>query len=125
MTSNDNFVTIELFNSGLESVRAEIRGGNKQLRAELKDTRTELGTEIRFNRQDAEHIQTSVYWGFAILAVVVALVGFVITLAPIFKEMYKDAKEYRRRENIREVAREVMREEVRAEVLKAMGKSTQ
>lgn len=125
MTSEDKYITVEMFNAGVEKLRTEIRAGNDQIRTELLESKTELKAEIRLNAQDTVHLQTSVYWGFAILAVVVALVGFVITLAPMFKGIYKDAKEFRRREDMREVAREVVKDEVKEEVLKVLGKYMQ
>ena len=52
-----------------------------------------IETEIRLNNQAHEHLQTSIYWGFAIatltIAVVIAIVGFVVTLAPSLRENSK------------------------------------
>ena len=57
---------------------------------------SEIGYEVKMQTRDTNHLQTSVYWGFAIMAVVIALVGFVITLAPMFREMYRDARQAKR-----------------------------
>ena len=91
MTSNDNarYVTVEEFNAGISELRSEIRRTNE----EIKSAITEMKHELRYQARDIEHLQTSIYWGFAVIAIVVALVGFVMTLAPMFREMYRDSKQ--------------------------------
>lgn len=93
MTSSDNqqYVTVEMFNAGIESLRAEIRRGNEQMR-EIRAEVQALDRKVELNAHDIEHVQTSIYWGFAIMALVISLVGFVVTLAPMFKEMYKESR---------------------------------
>ena len=78
MTSTDNVVTVEMFNAGIEGLKSEIRRGKDELR-----------TEIRLNARDTEHLQTLIYWVFALMAIFVAFVGFLITLAPTILEFYK------------------------------------
>ena len=85
MTSND-LIILEAIN-GLEgkiiAIQSEING----MKQEIKDTRSELLTEIRLNQNDTAHLQTSVYWGFAIMAFVVAFVG----LYPFRREKTENA----------------------------------
>ena len=45
-------------------------------------------------------------WGLATLAIVVTLVGFVITLAPMFREMFKEKRKEMRNDEIRGLIRE-------------------
>ena len=77
MQSND-LIILEAIN-GLESeMNQKFEIVNKRidnLETEIKDTRNELLTEIRLNQHDIAHLQTSVYWGFAIMAFVVAFVS--------------------------------------------------
>lgn len=91
MTSNDNvqYVTVEVFNAGISELRSEIHRTNEEIKAAI----AEMKHELRYQARDIEHLQTSIYWGFAVIAIVVALVGFVMTLAPMFREMYRDSKQ--------------------------------
>ena len=105
MTSNDvnnNFITVEMFNVGIQEIKSEL----KEIRQEIKDTRNELMTEIRVNQLDTAHLQTSVYWGFAIMAFVVAFVS----LAPFKKEKSEKSEDLSPR-NIRDI-RALIREEI-------------
>ena len=102
MTSSD----VEVFRSGLEDLKYYIDGRISEVDSRLDEMNTrigsvesrlsEIGYEVRMQSRDTNHLQTSVYWGFAIMAVVIALVGFVITLAPMFREMYRDARQAKR-----------------------------
>ncbi len=87
MTSQDNsrYVTVEMFRAGIEEIKSEIR----ELRTEVRaiDRRAEINTV----KIDELHYFMGI--GFAIIAVVATLVGFVIALGPLFREMYKDKKQ--------------------------------
>ena len=90
MQSNDNYITVEMFNDGIQEIKSEIVALNKMIdgvQNEIKDTRNELLTEIRLNQHDVAHLQTSVYWGFAIIAFVVAF----ISLNPFRREKTENA----------------------------------
>ena len=63
MPSNENYITVEMFNNGIREIKAEIQ---------------EIRTDIRVLQSDTAHLQTSVYWGFAIM-------GLVLTIAIFFK----------------------------------------
>ena len=80
-------------------------------------TLTSIGYELRFNARDNEHLQTSVYWGFAILGIVIAVVG---VFAPLLLELFRDTRKAKKNDNMKEIAREVMREEIREAVRENM-----
>lgn len=100
MTSQDNarYVTVEMFNGAITDINHRLD--------KIDQTLTEMRYEIRYNARDIDHLQTSVYWGFAIMGVVVALVGFMIAIAPILKEARQLKQEMH--EIARSVAGEVM-----------------
>ena len=105
MTSNDvnnNFVTVEMFNAGIQEIKSEIR----ELRQEIKDTRQELMTEIRINQNDTAHVQTSVYWGFAIMGIIIAFISVYLPR----KEKSERSEDLSPR-NIRDI-RAIVREEI-------------
>ncbi|MBQ3448258.1 MAG: hypothetical protein IJG37_11515 [Synergistaceae bacterium] len=105
MTSNDStqYVTVEMYNAGTAAT-------NRHL-ASIDQTLVGIWQEIRYQERDAEHMQTTIYWGFAILALVVAFVGYLVSLAPIFRDVYKDAREARD-ERLKREMREIAREEI-------------
>lgn len=95
MTSNDA-VIINLINSRFDAL--EVRIGNverktEELHTEIQNTRLELRTEIRIAQNDIGHVQTSVYWGFAIMTIGIAIASGVLTLAPAIKELFKTKHE--------------------------------
>ena len=61
MLSNDNYITIETFNKGIQELKQD-------LKAEIQEIRT----DIRVLQSDTAHLQTSVYWGFAIIGIIIA-----------------------------------------------------
>lgn len=103
MTSND-LIILEAIN-GLEGKVINLQAEIKEMKQEIKDTRNELMTEIRINQNDTVHIQTSVYWGFAIIGVIIAFVG----LYPFRHEKFEHSEDLSPR-NIRDI-RALIREE--------------
>ena len=118
MTSNDNtqYITVELFNSKMETLITQIRLDNEQLRNKLNskidNVRNELRTEIQavsaqvqINSAKIEMLQHTFYWGFAILALIVAFV-------PMFRHERKEKKQEQTftREKIQEIVREIIAE---------------
>ena len=98
MTSNDNNITIEIFNKGIQEIKTEVKQINNELHQEIKDTRNELLTEIRINEVGTSHLQTSIYWGFAIMGIVIALVGLIVAilaLNPSRREKTEKEPEYK------------------------------
>lgn len=98
MTSQDNqqYLTVDLFNAKMDAFMRT----NELSFIELKN-------EIRLNASDIAHLQTSVYWGFAVIAIVVALIGLVVALAPTFlastKEKDYNKKNYTTAEQVQEI----------------------
>lgn len=110
MTSTD----VEIFKSGLEDLKYYIDGRVSEVETnfgkrfdviesnlgEIKATLTEMRYELRQQEHDMNHMQTTVYWGFAIMALVIAFIGCVITLAPMLREMYQDRKREKTEESL-------------------------
>ena len=129
MTSNDNpqYLTVELFNSKMETFITQIRLDNEQLRNELNskidNVRNELNSKIdsvqaslhteiqavsaqvQVNSAKIEMLQHTFYWGFAILALIVAFV-------PMFRRERKEKQQEQTitREKIKEIVREIIAE---------------
>ena len=82
MTSNDNhqYLTVEMFNSKMDTFMTQIRLENEKLRSELRAEFqagfSTLQIQTQVNSAKIEMLQHTFYWGFAILAVVVALVPY-------------------------------------------------
>ena len=99
MTSNDTqqYLTVELFNSKMETLLTQIKLNNETLRNEL---RSELHSEIQVvkdiaivNSAKIDMLQHIFYWGFAIMTLVIAVVTVFV---PYFlrerKEKIQDEK---------------------------------
>ena len=93
MTSQDNsrYVTVEMFNDSMTRIERRFDAIDKTL-TELKTEIRTLDKRVEINSVKIDELHYFMGIGFAIMAVVVAFVGFVITLAPMFREMYRDAK---------------------------------
>ena len=99
MTSNDNFVTIEVFSQRMDIIEKKFD--------KLENL---IATEIRVNEVSHQYLQTSIYWGFAIMGVVIGLVGLVvaiIALKPFRKEKPESKPEWTERD-----LRALIREEI-------------
>lgn len=99
MTSTD----VEIFRSGLDDLKyyidTRISESEKRTNEQFVELRAEIRTAqdnvlVNSAKIDAQRDFMSI--GFTIMAVVIALIGFVITLAPMFRDIYKDAKQARR-----------------------------
>ena len=114
MTSNDNqqYITVELFNSKMETFIAQIKLSNEQLRNELNskidsvqsELRAEIqavATQVQVNSAKIEMLQHTFYWGFAILALIVAFV-------PMFRREHKDKEQTITRNNVLEIVNEAV-----------------
>ena len=114
MTSNDNqqYITVELFNSKMETFIAQIRLDNEQLRNEMNSkidsVRNELRTEIQsvaaqvqVNAAKIEMLQHTFYWGFAILA-------FIAAFVPLFRRERKEKEQSITRESVLEIVNEAI-----------------
>ena len=100
MTSNDNqqYITVELFNSKMDTLLTQIRFENEKLRSELKTeiqaVRSELhneiqtglsslNTQIQVNSAQIAELHHFMYWGFALLTIVTAII-------PLFRRERKE-----------------------------------
>ncbi|MBQ6736969.1 MAG: hypothetical protein IJM82_03465 [Synergistaceae bacterium] len=87
MTSSDNYVTIEIFNQGIQEIKNEISNIHSEisnLHSEIRDVKY----ENRLNSAKIDWLQHSIYWGFAVIAFVVAYVS----LRPSRKEKSEKQK---------------------------------
>ena len=83
-----------------EKLRMEMKADNEKLRTEMmgivtkldnkiENSNIQLRSEIRVLDTRINDLQTTVYWGFAIVGIFVALLGFFITFAPSIWGMLK------------------------------------
>ena len=100
MISNDNFITIEMFNNGIQEIKSEIQQLNNELKTEiqksseqshkeLENAVTRINTAIEINTAKTESVHHSVNWGFALATIFIAIIGCFITLAPSILEYVK------------------------------------
>ena len=91
MTSSD----IEIFKSGLDDLKfyidTRISDVNKQL-GEIKIEIRTINDNVLVNSAKIDAQREFMSMGFTIMAVVITLVGFIVTLAPMFRDIYRDAK---------------------------------
>ena len=107
MTSNDNtqYITVELFNSKMETFIAQIRLDNEQLRNELRSEIQAVSAQVQVNSAKIEMLQHTFYWGFAILALIIAFV-------PMFRHERKEKlqEQTMTRDKIKEIVNEIIAE---------------
>lgn len=73
MVSNDNNVlTIEIFNAGIAELKNELKSDIQELKNEVRT----LDKNVAVNSAKIEMLQHTFYWGFGIMAIVVALVPY-------------------------------------------------
>ena len=84
MTGNDNYITIEMFNNGIQEIKSEIIALNKRIDG--------LQQEVRINTVKIEATQNSINTGFLTMTLtitaVIAIVGLIATLAPTIREYF-------------------------------------
>ena len=76
MTSNDNYVTVEMFNAGIA-----------RLESEIKDTRKDLMTEIRVNQSETRAIHDKVNMGFTLTTIFLGIIGGLVLIVPAVKAL--------------------------------------
>lgn len=99
MTSNDNqqYLTVELFNSKMDTLMAQISLENEKLHSEFKTeiqgVRSELKAEIQdvrsialVNSAKIEMLQHTFYWGFAIMTLIIAIVAILVPYLLIIRK---------------------------------------
>ena len=97
---NVEYLRRDVFDAKMEAFMAEIRLGNAEIRREMSqlesridqlDSKFEQKFEILSERGEQnfaflnmriDAMQTTVYWGFALMGLFVAILGFLITFAP-------------------------------------------
>lgn len=109
----DRITGVEARISGLEDKVSgiEVRLSGVEVRVAgveqaVGEVRTDLRTEIRVNAAKIDGVRDSMNWGFATLAIAVAIVGFTITLAPMFREIFREKRKEKREDEIRNIFRE-------------------
>ena len=107
MTSNDNqqYTTAQIFRPEIGGLRAEIRSGFSEIRGEIKELRAEIQAVkdtalVNSAKIDAYRDFTGIW--FTVIAVIVALIGFMATAAPFLREIYRDAKKHEPQETLTE-----------------------
>lgn len=133
MTSND-VITVELFNSKMETMMAQIQLGNERIRNELSakidgvenrlnarmdklETRIEvLDARLTGIESRMDDLKTFMSIGFSIVAIIVALMALAPAIANFFQRLLKPSITL-------EEVRELMHEEVGTAVSKALGQS--
>ncbi len=122
---NQQYVTIDILKTELGEIRYNIRSGFAKNEKEFKEIRTEIQTVRDIALVNSAKIDAyrdfSSFW-FSILTIIVAIIGFAGTLAPMFREMYKEAKQNKIHDNMTEVARKVMHDEINSAVHEAINK---
>ena len=84
MTSNDNqqYLTVEMFNSKMDTFMTQIRLENEKLRSELRAEFqagfSTLQIQTQVNSAKIEMLQHTFYWGFAIMTLVITFVAVII-----------------------------------------------
>ena len=126
MTSGDNVLTVEIFNEGIREIKQSIselrsdvatlkedvttlKSDVATLKTDVSNLHAEVGyiqTEQRFDSAKIDWLQTSIYWGFAIIAFVVTFVGLKAPGRKTEKPKAKITNE------LRNAIREVVREEL-------------
>ena len=93
--SNDVYVRQDVFSARMDAFMSEIRLMNQELRSEMKELQSEIKQDIqsvnaRIDVTNArlDDLYTTVYWGFAIIGIFVALIAF----APMLMTMYQNLR---------------------------------
>ena len=97
-TSGDVYLRQDVFEAKIDAFIAEIRLMNQQLRLELKqeiqDTKAELRKEIQANstailvtNARLDELKTMVYWGIALLGILITLAAVAPSLVQVIKEL--------------------------------------
>ena len=112
MTSNDNYITVEMFNTGIQEIKTKMAEMRKDIRQEIKDTRNELMTEIRLNQVEIRAVHDKVNWGFSLTTVFISVVGGLALLIPTIKALgdffASKRKNYATEERVQEIAEKVI-----------------
>ena len=86
---NTNYLTIELFNNKIDAIMSDIRLEHEKLQNQIHQLHSEIQdikSDVRVITAQIANLQTSVYWSFAIIALV-------ITIAIFFKGVKTEKKQ--------------------------------
>ncbi len=88
MTSNDNqqYLTVELFNSRMDTLLTQIRFENEKLRSELKAEIQDTRSVSLVNSAKIEMLEHTFYWGFGIMTIVIAIVAILVPYLLILRK---------------------------------------
>lgn len=141
MTSNDQqqYITVDMFNSRIDTLMAQIRLENEKLRSELKaeiqGVRTDLHSEIQgvrselkaefqdvrsislVNSAKIDMLQHTFYWGFAIMTLVITIVAVFVPY------LFRDHKEKKQEQPVltEEKVQDMISRTVNDAITKALG----
>lgn len=87
MQSNDNVITIEMFNNGIQEIKSEMQAMKNEMKQEIKDTRNELMTEIRVNQAETRAVHDKVNMGFSLMTIFLGVIGGIALLHPAIKAL--------------------------------------
>ena len=129
MTSQDNavYVTVETFNDGIARIERRLDRIDNTLAGIQTEIRA-MDRRVEINTVKIDELHYFMGIGFAVMAVVVAFVGFVITLAPMFRDMYHDRKQAnseRVKQDVLDTVRGEMRSMIDEAISRALGAKKQ
>ena len=92
MTSNDQqrYLTVDMFNSRMDTLMAQIRLENEKLRSELKAEIQDVRAISLVNSAKVDMLQHTFYWGFAIMTLVITIVAVIV---PYFLIHHKEKQQ--------------------------------
>ena len=114
---NQQYITVELFNSKMETFLAQIKLGNEQLRNELNAKIDEkfgqlhaeiqaVAVQTQVNAAKIEMLQHTFYWGFAILA-------FIAAFVPLFRREREKKEQAVTRDSVLEIVNDAVARAIR------------
>ena len=129
MTSQDNsqYVTVEMFNDGIARIERRLDKIDQTLTGIQAEIRA-MDRRVEINTVKIDELHYFMGIGFTVIAIVVGIVGFVLTLAPMFRDMYHDrkqAKSERVKQDILDTLRGEMQSMIDSAVSQALGAKKQ
>ena len=114
---NQQYITVELFNSKMETFLTQIKLGNEQLRNELNAKIDEkfgqlhaeiqaVAVQTQVNAAKIEMLQHTFYWGFAILA-------FIAAFVPLFRREREKKEQTLTRDSVLEIVNDAVARAIR------------
>lgn len=130
MTSNDNqqFLTVDVYKSELGEIRTDIRSGFELFNNEFKNVHSEILSVreiaiINSAKIDAYRDFNSIW--FTVIAVIIAIVGVMATLAPMFRDArheHRDKDTHITRAEVQDMINSSISQMVNDAVSEALGK---